>query len=205
MLNYNKSSIYKLCCRDLNITEIYVGSTTNFNRRRNQHKSACKCLYKSSSKYSTYKLYQFIRDNGGWDNWTMVLLEKYNCDNKIELHTRERYWIEELKADLNCIIPTRTQKEYVEDNKEKISIRKKIYTAKNTEKKAKYDKIYRAENFEHRKEYDTKIYNEKKNKKIKCGCGSSYLGYCKSKIKKHEATPKHQKWLSTIVYIIIED
>ena len=39
MVNYNKSTIYKLCCKDTEITDEYVGSTTNFSRRKAHHKS----------------------------------------------------------------------------------------------------------------------------------------------------------------------
>ena len=28
------------------------------------------------------KIYQFIRDNGGWDNWTMIEVAKFVCDSK---------------------------------------------------------------------------------------------------------------------------
>jgi predicted GIY-YIG superfamily endonuclease len=33
--------IYKLVCSDPTITEIYVGSTTNFNERKRGHKKTC--------------------------------------------------------------------------------------------------------------------------------------------------------------------
>ena len=39
MVNYNNSTIYKLCCNDLSVTDIYVGSTTNFKMRKHDHKS----------------------------------------------------------------------------------------------------------------------------------------------------------------------
>ena len=38
MVNYENSVIYKLCCTDPTVTEVYVGSTTNFRKRKNQHK-----------------------------------------------------------------------------------------------------------------------------------------------------------------------
>ena len=41
MVNYNKSMIYKICCNDLKIKEIYIGSTTNFTKRKQTHKSYC--------------------------------------------------------------------------------------------------------------------------------------------------------------------
>lgn len=53
-----------------------------------------------------------MRANGGWDNWDMVEIEKYNATDKQDLHKRERYHIETLKAVLNCELPGRTIKEY---------------------------------------------------------------------------------------------
>ena len=40
-INYSKTIIYKIRCEDENITDIYVGSTTNFIKRKNIHKSVC--------------------------------------------------------------------------------------------------------------------------------------------------------------------
>ena len=64
-------------------------------------------------------VYQFIRENGGWDNFDMILIEEYECENRLQAEQRERYWIETLKAELNQIIPSRTRKQYYETNKEK--------------------------------------------------------------------------------------
>ena len=117
MVNYNKSIIYKLCCKNPDIKEIYVGSTCCFTRRKQQHKTRCN---NENSKAYNSKVYQFIRENGNWDNWDMVLIEKYECDDKQELHKRERYYLEQLQATLNCIIPSRNKKEYKKDNSKEI-------------------------------------------------------------------------------------
>ena len=42
MPNYSNSIIYKLCCKDINIKEIYVGSTTNFRSSKRENKKDCK-------------------------------------------------------------------------------------------------------------------------------------------------------------------
>ena len=83
---------------DLNVTDIYVGATTDFIRRKSQHKTRC-CNEKAKDHY-TYK-YQNIRDNGGWDNWTMVLIETLKCDDALQVRKLERNFIEQLKASLN--------------------------------------------------------------------------------------------------------
>ena len=170
MLNYNNSSIYKLCCKDANIKDIYIGSTTNFTRRKCCHKSACNNI--NTQKYNC-KVYKFIRDNGNWDNWDMVLIENVNVNNKNELHKKEREWIEKLIPSLNSNIPTRTKKEYTEMNKET----KKIYYEKNKETKKEYQKIYNEKNkenikgykkiyYEHNKEYQKEYRAKKKKEKL---------------------------------------
>ena len=97
-VNYKNGFIYKLCCLDPNISEVYVGSSTNFQKRKQQHK--CRCNTPSSKEYNNYK-YQFIRENGGWLNWNMVEIEKYPCDNKRELERKETEMMIDLKAQLN--------------------------------------------------------------------------------------------------------
>lgn len=171
MVNYNNSIIYKIVCKDINVKEIYVGSTTNFNRRKQGHK-----FNYNNSKRNGYKVYQYIINNQGWDNFDMILVEKYECNDKLELLKRERYWIETLGATLNKIIPTRSDKEYREQNKEKISKRMKEYRNNNQEKIRDYFennkealKAQRKEHYEKSKE----IINDKrretgKQNKIVC-------------------------------------
>jgi hypothetical protein len=110
-----KGYIYKLCCKDLTITDIYIGSTRNFTRRKARHKSCCN---NENIKEYNSNVYQFIRANNGWNNWDMVLVEKGEFEETIDLHKRERYWIETLGANLNTSIPTRTQKELYQIQKE---------------------------------------------------------------------------------------
>jgi hypothetical protein len=116
-------------------------------------------------------VYQFIRANGGIVNWDIVLIEQViDCKDKENLHKRERYYIEEKKAELNKCIPLRTKKEYDVDNKEyrkeycennknKIAEKRKIYYEENKEK---YNE-YREENKEKYNEYQRAYYANKKN------------------------------------------
>ena len=97
-IDYSNSVIYKIVCKDLAITDLYVGSTTQFTKRKNTHKSYCK-----SNKQ--LKIYNMINANGGWDNWIMVEIEKYKCNDGNELRARERYWCEELQPILNMNSP----------------------------------------------------------------------------------------------------
>ena len=110
VVNYNKGIIYKLCCKDPEITDIYIGSTTDFTKRKWKHKSQC--------KNPELNVHNFIRENGNWDNWDMIQVEAYKAENKRDLESRERHWIETLKSTLNKNIPTRTHEEYYQNNKE---------------------------------------------------------------------------------------
>ena len=122
-IDYSNTIIYKLVCNNVEVTELYVGSTTNFRNRKNGHKS--KCHNPNSSEYE-FKVYQFIRANGGFQNFSMIVVEKYPCNDKMDCDKRERYWIETLYATLNKQIPSRKHLEsnayYYQINKEKIQI-----------------------------------------------------------------------------------
>jgi hypothetical protein len=154
MPDYSKSLIYKLCCKDPTITDIYIGSTTNFRTRKNLHK--CRNNTEDPSP-----IYKFIRSNGGWDNWDMVEIEKFPCKDKRELHTRERLNIEKYNSKLNVKIPTQTDKEYYNKNKDEIK-----------------------KNRDNRKD----IRKERGGVKIKCECGQELTKY---NIAKHKRTKKH--------------
>ena len=79
MVNYQNTVMYKIICNDLEITDLYVGSTTDFRLRQNNHKS--RCINENNPKHH-FKIYENINLNGGWDNWLMVKIEKYPCNNK---------------------------------------------------------------------------------------------------------------------------
>lgn len=104
---YLKTYMYKLACKDVNVTDIYVGHTIQIVKRKNKHKSDC--TNSKSARYN-FPVYKFIRKHGGFNNWSMIKIEWYPCVSKREASTRERYWVERLKATLNTQMPSRTQK-----------------------------------------------------------------------------------------------
>jgi len=177
---YENSVIYKLVHKnDQDNENIYVGSTTNFRGRKLQHK---KSTYNPNEEKYNRHLYQFIRENGGWDEWEMITIETYPCESKRELEIRERYHIETLKSKLNRVIPTRTKKEQYEDNKEIILNRIKKYHQENRDKVLEYNKQYRQDNH-------NKIMEQKKEI-ITCECG---LTSVRSSIARHRKSDKHKK------------
>ena len=94
-IKYANTIIYKICCKDPNITSIYIGHTTNFVIRKYQHKQ-------SSTKSDT-KLYKFMREHGEWKNWDMIEIEKFCCNDSNEAYKREQELIKLHKADLNMV------------------------------------------------------------------------------------------------------
>jgi transketolase len=56
----------------------------------------------------------------------LILVEEYPCDNVYQAKVRERWWIEQ-DGQFNHEIPNRTDNEYYEANKSKISARQKEY------------------------------------------------------------------------------
>lgn len=146
-IDYSKTVIYKIVCNDLNITDCYVGQTTNFTKRKNQHKSVCS---NSHAHAHNRRLYSFIRNNGNWDNWEMIEIEKYPCIDNNEATAKERKWFEQLQATLNYAVPNRSDKEYHEENKEKIETMSKIYREAHKEHKKIYDDGYKQQRKIHR-------------------------------------------------------
>ena len=90
--------VYKIKCIDQEITEFYIGSTMNFNRRKRDHKSASNNL--NCNKYCL-PLYMFINVNGGYEKWEFEVIKEYKFITKKELTINEQYYIELLKPQLN--------------------------------------------------------------------------------------------------------
>lgn len=156
--DYSKGLIYKIVCKDPDVKSLYVGSTCNFRDRKHSHK------VETAKRKTNMKLYKCIDENGGWINWDMILIEYYPCETKKELLRQERHWIEELKADLNNNIPSRTPKEWNDENRDKVrEIDKRCYE-NNREKRLEKARKYREENREIIRERNKKYYEQNKEK-----------------------------------------
>ena len=146
--------IYKLVCNDGSCLEFYVGSTSNIRNRKYQHKTKCN---NSKDKEYNKKLYQIIRDNGGWYNWRMVILEEMEEETTLlQSRMREEHYRLELEATLNmrhCGIGL-TKEEYIKEYQQ---------TDKYKEYKKEYLKEYsQTENFK----VSQKKYYEKNKEEI---------------------------------------
>jgi hypothetical protein len=154
-----KGFIYEIVCNLTN--ERYVGSTTNLNLRKSQHKNH----YNSCSSSR-------IIERG---NYTFNILEEVVFENKIELLSKEREYIQQGNC-INSNIPFLTKEELNQYNKD-------------------YNYKYYHSHKEERKELKSKIDKEyyEKNRlklltKMKCECGSEYI-YCSKS--RHLKTKKH--------------
>ena len=105
--DYSNTIFYKIYCKDPSITDLYIGHTTNFVQRKHSHKQSC--INPNSVNYN-YKLYQCIRDNLGWDNWTMEIIGFHNCEDLQSAKVQEQHYFEEYKATLNSVEPSPKRK-----------------------------------------------------------------------------------------------
>lgn len=210
MVNYQLGKIYKIV--DNTNDNIYIGSTCEptLARRLSGHVRKYKYYLKGLCNFITS--FEIIKNN----NYDIILIEEFPCENKMQLHQSERYYIENMKC-INKIHPTRTHKEYRENNKDKLSEKNKLYRENNKDKISEKMKKYYKENKEQISEMNkiyyeenknkivqsVKEYNEKNKEKIQnkqnqkfiCECGSNYTLSNKSH---HLKTQKHQNYCQQI-------
>jgi hypothetical protein len=153
MVDYSKGKIYKIVCNTTD--EIYIGSTTQpLYKRLSKHKTDIKRNNITS---------KILLEKGKCD---IILIEDYPCERKEQLHARERYWIENLPNTVNRCIPTRTQKEHYEDNKEIIKAKVKEYRDTHKEQIVKHRQEYYDKHKEEILGKVKKYYDEHKEEKM---------------------------------------
>lgn len=159
----------------------YVGSTANMVSRKAKHKSNCN---NPNQKDHNNLLYKTMRENGGFNNFKMVILgtaeqitkreaqaieEQYRVAEKATLNSNRCYTTDEQKIE--------TRKQYYKDNKQELIEKAKKYYQENKvdmldkqnqyyqehkEQKAEQRKQYRQANKELMKEQRRKYYQAKK-------------------------------------------
>ena len=171
--------------------DIYYGSTKQ---------PLCKRLYDHRNHYKRYT-------NGTFNYVSSFEIVKYNdcqiflveqideCRSKEELHARERYYIENFES-VNIQHPNRTDKEYYQDNKEKI----KEYYQDNKDRIIKRQKEHYQDNkdriIKKVKEYRQKN-KEKISKKYDCDCGGRYVYSSRAR---HFKTIKHKNYINYLYF-----
>jgi len=175
MPDFSKSKVYKIVC---NVTGlVYIGSTTQTLSQRLQDHIRNYRRYLNGKTHYVLS-FKIIENN----NYEIILNEDCSCERKEQLHARERYWIENTEC-VNMVIPTRTTKEWRDDNKEKMDKYFKEYRECNKEKNKEVCKEYRKNNLEYRKECDKEYYLKNKEKIQKQR--KEHLQNNKEKINKH--------------------
>lgn len=118
-MSYEGGKIYKIVC--LNTGLQYIGSTRQtLKQRLSDHvEDYYRWKYRKRHFVSSYKIIQ----NG---NFKIELVLEYPCSNKRELEIKEREYIESMEC-VNLNVPTRTTKEYYQDNKKYLLETQKEY------------------------------------------------------------------------------
>ena len=116
MPNYQNGKIYVI--RSFQTEDIYIGSTTEkISVRLSKHKVKYKLWLEGKAHY--YTSFEILK----YDDVYIELLEKYPCDDKMELNKKEGEYIRSMSC-VNKQIAGRTQKEYKkkydEEHKEQI-------------------------------------------------------------------------------------
>ena len=102
-----KGFVYKLYCDG--IDEFYIGSCWDMKDRKRRHIQNCN--NPNSEKYN-YKVYTFIRLNGGFDNCKFEVLVEKEFPNKTALRIKEKECIKLLNPSLNMCSAYRTDEAY---------------------------------------------------------------------------------------------
>jgi len=169
----NDYIFYKIVCLDEDLDLCYVGSTANWKQRHHDHKS--NCYNEKSRKYNT-KLYQTIRENGGWDNFKMIQVGTREQLKKREAEAIEEEYRVELRANMNSVKCYITETKKVEDRIKRDSDRYYIKRDEILERKQNY--------YEENK---TEILDKLKVK-VECECGCMISKGC---LTRHRKTDRH--------------
>ena len=181
-MNYKNGKIYKI---ESHLGDkIYIGSTTK------QYLSQRMVYHRSNHKNWKIGKYHYVSsfdvfDEYGIDNCQIILLENFPCSSRDELHSKEAHYIKSMPC-VNKVIPNRSDKEYYQDNKEKIIENVKQYYKENVERITEYGYQYRKQNAER--------IREKKCEKFTCECGSPYTARNKAQ---HFRSQKHRHFIET--------
>jgi hypothetical protein len=191
-IDYSNTIFYKIFCKDSTIKELYVGLTTNFVQRKHAHKQSCK--NEKSTNYNC-KLYNVIRNAGGWENWQMEIIAFHNCKDSYEAHKKEQEYFEMLGATLNSIEPLPKPKEPIT----KIVKEKTILYCEPCNIYFSYWKAQEIHNNSHKHHKMVSMYNDNKlaTNIMKCSFQKFHCESCEftsfktSEYIRHNMTAKH--------------
>ena len=124
--NYANTLIYKIKCKDPLVPDFYLGySTFTLIHVAKMFQVRCKNDHK-------WPVCEFVRNNGGFENWVFERLDSKPCTTSLEARTELRRHFNANPPSLNKHLPTRTNKEYARGEKNKAS--QKTYRIAHLEK-----------------------------------------------------------------------
>jgi len=143
----------------------YYGSTENFDNRKYSHKSACN---NPTHHNHNYKLYNFIRENGGWGEWSMKPVAKLpEGTSKLDAQIEEERLRVEMDAKLCSNRAYRSNEQRLTDHRQICAEYRKHHHEKINEKclcsvcNGKYTHANKSKHFKSKK-HQSKL-NELKN------------------------------------------
>ena len=80
----DNEGIYCITHKSDDIQDIYIGKTVDLRTRIRRHKYDSK-----QTRYNKTKLYNFVKENGGWDMFDIELLRPYKYDQNNPYYDRE--------------------------------------------------------------------------------------------------------------------
>jgi len=187
--DYSNTVIYRLYSKNPNIKDDYIGHSANFYQRKASHKSKCNNNKNSSKKEFHLKVYVFIRENGGYDNWKFEILVYADLKGLDEAEKLEKHYIKIFKPTLNgdgvALTPEEkyaNQKKLNKKRREDPEVRKEAaeYSKKNREAHPEKVAAQKAAS------------DAKRNIKFPCVCGGST---CKNNEARHLDSIKHKAFL----------
>jgi hypothetical protein len=158
--------MYKIQPKNKDLKFSYIGHTSRFSNRYEAHKK--NTTNTKDRKHYHLTVYQTIRDNGGWNEWEMIEIEKYECSSKLEARMREQELMNLHNTNLNTCKAFITEDErkkkkqeitnkYKAEHVELIKVQQQQYKQDHKEvikeQMRKYRQEHKAEIYEKKKEY----------------------------------------------------
>ena len=191
---YQNCIIYKLVHKDdEDAYEKYVGHTiVGLKERMWDHRKGSNNEKRPSYNY---KVYQYIRENGGIDMWELIKIIDYPCKNEIEAGKKEGEYIRGLNCSLNTKIAGRSKEEYTDLNRDYFNKLKRDDYHNNIEEMRKKDRDRWKDRKEHQSKYKKEKYKQNKDailakQKERIICNNCGCDYRKNDIARHKKTLK---------------
>ena len=124
--NYANTLIYKIKCKDPLVPDFYLGYST-FTLIHVAKMFQVRCKHDNN-----WPVCEFVRQHGRFENWFFERLDSKPCTTSLEARTELRKHFDATPPSLNIHLPTRTRKEYAKGDKNRD--RQKDYRDENKEK-----------------------------------------------------------------------